>query len=202
MADWNEWNDREKAAQISTNLSGLARQAWADSFCESAVEVTYDAVVTTLTQVFKPEGQEEAYKVGFRCRVRKAEETFLEFGYSLWRLAIRAFPRLAHGAREDLVIDQFLLGLIDAEVWRHVSLAHPGRVDKAITLATEYETITVLYPHLHFGVLSWGFKSSRIHKLQKRAILAITSSTFNAHTEPSFKRLNILKISDIFENKV
>ena len=27
VADWNEWNDREKAAQLSMNLSGLARQA-------------------------------------------------------------------------------------------------------------------------------------------------------------------------------
>ena len=45
--------------------------------------------------------------------------------------------------------------------------------------------------NLHFGVLSWGFKSSRIHKLQKKAIRAITSSNFNAHTEPLFKRLNI-----------
>ena len=142
VADWNEWNDREKAAQLSMNLSGLARQAWADSFCDSATEVTYDALVTALTQRFKPEGQEEAYKAEFRRRVRKAEETFLEFGYSLRRLAIRAFPKLAHEAREDLVIDQFLLGLSDAEMRRHVSLAHPGCVDKAITLATEYETIT------------------------------------------------------------
>ena len=95
-----------------------------------------------MTQRFKPEGQEEAYKAEFRHRVRKAEETFLEFGYSLRRLAIRAFPKLAHEAREDLVIDQFLLGLSDVEMRRHVSLAHPGCVDKAITLATEYETIT------------------------------------------------------------
>ena len=96
------------------NLSGLARQAWAVSFCDSAAEVTYDAYFTALTQWFKPEGKEEAYKAEFRRRVRKAEETFLEFGYSLWRLAIRAFIELAHEAREDLVIDQFLLALSDA----------------------------------------------------------------------------------------
>ena len=95
-----------------------------------------------MTQRFKPEGQGAAYKAEFRHRVRKAEETFLEFGYSLWRLAIRAFPKLADEAREDLVIDQFLLGLCDAEMRRHVSLAHPGCAVKAITLATEYETIT------------------------------------------------------------
>ena len=147
VADRNEWNDREKAAQLSMNVSGLARQAWADRPGQRvsvipAAEVTYDALVTALTQRFKPEGQEETYKAEFSRSVRKAEETFLEFGYSLRRLANRAFPKLAHEAREDLVIDLFLLGLSDAEMRRHVSLAHPGCMDKAITLVTEYETIT------------------------------------------------------------
>ena len=57
---------------------------------------------------------------------------------------------------------------------------------------------SLISPHFHFGALSWGFKSSSIHKLQKKAVRAITSSKFNAHTEPLFKRLNILKTSDIF----
>ena len=138
MADSNEWNDWEKAAQLSMNLSGLARQAWADSFCDSAAEVIYDALVTALTQRFKPEGQGEAYKAEFRHRVKKAEE----FGYSLWWLAITAFPKCAREAWDDQVINQFLLRLSDAEMRHHVSVAHHGCVDKPITLATEYETIT------------------------------------------------------------
>ena len=142
VADWNGWNEVEKAAQLSMNLSGLARQAWADSFSDPGSEVTYGAVVSVLTKRFKPEGQGEAYKAEFRRRNRRTEETFLEFGYALRRLAIRAFPRIAHEAREDMVIDQFLLGLSDGDMRRHVSLAHPGSVDQAITLATEYETIT------------------------------------------------------------
>ena len=142
MADSNEWNDWEKAAQLSMNLSGLARQAWADSFCDSAAEVIYDALVTALTQRFKPEGQEEAYKAEFRHRVRKAEETFLEFGYSLWWLAITAFPKCAREAWDDQVKNQFLLRLSDAEMRNHVSVAYRVCVDKPITLATEYETIT------------------------------------------------------------
>ena len=60
---------------------------------------------------------------------------------------------------------------------------------------------SLISSRLHFGVLSWGFKSSRIHKSQKKAVRAITSSKFNAHTEPLFKRLYILKISDIFDKQ-
>ena len=57
VTEWNEWNDHEKAAQLSMNLSGLAGQAWADRFCDSAAEATYDALVAALTQRFKPEGK-------------------------------------------------------------------------------------------------------------------------------------------------
>ena len=38
-----------------------------------------------------------------------------------------------------MFIDQFLLGLSDGDMSRHVSLAYPGSVDQAITLATEHE---------------------------------------------------------------
>ena len=133
MADWNEWNDWEEVAQLSMTLSGLGRQAWADNFSDSAGEVTYDALAAALTQRFKPEGQEDACTAEFRRRLRKAEETFLEFGYNLQRLATRAFHKLAHEAQEDLVIDQFLLALSDAEMRHHVSLAHPGWV-KAVAV--------------------------------------------------------------------
>ena len=37
--------------------------------------------------------------------------------------------------------------------------------------------------------MSWGFKSDRIFKLQKRAARIITCSKYNAHTEPLLKTL-------------
>ena len=42
-----------------------------------------------------------------------------------------------------------------------------------------------------------GTKSYKLNKIQKRAIRVITNSRFNAHTEPLFKRLNILRSEDI-----
>ena len=38
--------------------------------------------------------------------------------------------------------DQFILGLADAEMRRHVSLAHPTTLDKAIALATEFDVVS------------------------------------------------------------
>ena len=65
----------------------------------------------------------------------------MEYGHKLRRLAIRSFPRMGHDPREDLVRDQFIQGL-EGEMRRHVSLAHPRTLEHAITLATEYDTVT------------------------------------------------------------
>ena len=61
---------------------------------------------------------------------------------------------------------------------------------------------SLILPHLQYGILSWGFKLSRLSKLQKRAIRVITWSKFNAHTEPLFKSLNPLKLDDLFSLNV
>ena len=61
---------------------------------------------------------------------------------------------------------------------------------------------SLILPHLQYALLTWGFKNSRLSKLQKRAIRIITQSKYNSHTEPLFKRMNLLKLSDIFKSKV
>ena len=67
-------------------------------------------------------------------------------------------------------------------------------------LRTLYSAL--ILPHFQFSVLNWGFKADRIVKLQKRAIRVITNSKYNAHVEPLLKRLNLLKVSDIFRNSL
>ena len=49
----------------------------------------------------------------------------------------------------------------------------------------------------YYGILAWGRQTNAIHKIQKRAIRIIAASKYNAHTEPLFKQLNLLKASDI-----
>ena len=57
---------------------------------------------------------------------------------------------------------------------------------------------SLILPHLQYSILCWGFKTSRLFKLQKRAMRIITCSKYNAHSDPIFKKLNLLKISDIY----
>ena len=61
---------------------------------------------------------------------------------------------------------------------------------------------SMFMPHLQYSILNWGHKYSRLHKLQKRALRIITNSKYNAHTEPLFKNLNVLKLPDIYKSSV
>jgi len=63
--------------------------------------------------------------------------------------------------------------------------------------------IQIYNTHIHsklcYGILVWGQKASMLSKIQKRAISAITDSKYNAHTQPLFKKLNILQIEDTYK---
>ena len=53
--------------------------------------------------------------------------------------------------------------------------------------------------HLQFCILAWGYESNRVFNLQKKGIRIMTGSKYNAHTEPLFKQLNIMKAADSFK---
>lgn len=43
----------------------------------------------------------------------------------------------------------------------------------------------------------WGVQSNKLLKLQKKAVRTISKCKYNAHTDPLFKKLKILKIHDL-----
>jgi hypothetical protein len=61
---------------------------------------------------------------------------------------------------------------------------------------------SLILSHLNFGILAWGYQCDRIVKLQKRAIRILSLSKYNAHTEPIFKALKLLKINDILKLQI
>lgn len=58
---------------------------------------------------------------------------------------------------------------------------------------------SLILSHLNFGILNWGYQCERVEKLQKRAVRIITLGKYNAHTEPIFKQLKLLKVKDILK---
>ena len=74
------------------------------------------------------------------------------------------------------------------------------RLRRYLTLsAMKFMYDSLILSHLHFGITNWGFEWYRISKLQKRALRIMTNSRYNAHTEPLFQQLHLLKVRDIFE---
>jgi hypothetical protein len=57
---------------------------------------------------------------------------------------------------------------------------------------------SLIQSHMINGILTWGFNTTKIFKLQKRAVRLITNNSYLSHSEPLFKSLNILKIDDLF----
>ena len=56
---------------------------------------------------------------------------------------------------------------------------------------------SMVHSHLRYSLLTWGFDSNRIVKLQKRCVRIITRSKYNAHTQLLMKQLNILSVPDM-----
>ena len=55
---------------------------------------------------------------------------------------------------------------------------------------------SLILPHINYCIMAWGYKGSRLLKIQKKAARIITLSGYSTHSEPLFKQLNMLKIAD------
>ncbi len=58
---------------------------------------------------------------------------------------------------------------------------------------------SLILSHLNFGILALGYKCEKLIKSQKSVIQIIYLSKYNAHTEPIFKELKLLKLNDILK---
>ena len=56
---------------------------------------------------------------------------------------------------------------------------------------------TLILPHLNCRILTWGFNSDRILKIQIKSVRSITLSIYNVYTEPIFKTVKLLTIKYI-----
>ena len=55
-------------------------------------------------------------------------------------------------------------------------------------------TLYMVQSRLTYGILAWGFECQSFVRLQKRFIRIISLITYNAHTEPLLKNIEILTI--------
>ena len=67
----------------------------------------------------------------------------------------------------------------------------------SVILLTIYNGL--IKPHILYSLKCCGFNKERILKLQKKAMRIIFSSGYLSHSEPLFKKLNMLTIDGMFK---
>ena len=138
-ANWNQWSDLQKAQMLSIHLRGEAQRLL--SGLTVAQLTNYHAMKQIITDRYEPKEKDVAYRCQFRYRKRDKGESASDYGYHLNRLAQKAYPNLTLNQLEVHVIDQFITGLANYELQKHVQFGHPKSLHEAIGLATEYEAL-------------------------------------------------------------
>lgn len=137
MAEWNEWDIKQKGEQLVMSFDGEAMKLLGE--LSSDILHDYELLVLELNRRFDPVERAQAWKIEFRNRKRVPNETIMQYAQALKRIVIKAFPNMHSSAQEQWVLDQFSLGLGNIDVQRHVQFGHPKDLNAAISLAIEYE---------------------------------------------------------------
>ena len=107
VAPWNGWIDLEKGLQLATCLRVKAQKVLSE---------------------LKP-SQKSNY-------ITLLKESLMDFGCEVPRLAQKAYPEFPYEALDQVSQEQFVRGLYDVDMKRHVELRNPSSLEEAISLAT------------------------------------------------------------------
>ena len=138
---------------------------------------------------------------------------FMVFHYHQRTLGEADIPNLKiNGSDIERVSEFNFLGLTINEFmsWNSHSKKVSNKVSRVLGIMNRlkhflpFSALRLMYQslvncHLQFCILAWGYECKRVYNLLKKAIRIMTASKYNAHTEPLFKQLNIMKIEDSFE---
>ena len=139
VASWNQWSLRQKACILGISLRGDAQKLL--STLPSYKLSDYDALKDALTRRFSPQERSLAFRCEFRNRRRMKHESVADYGYEIRRLAQRAYPTMDPEALETCMIDQYIQGLGNFDLQKHVQFLHPRTLDIAISSAVEYAAL-------------------------------------------------------------
>ena len=67
----------------------------------------------------------------------------MDFGCEVSRLAQKAYPEFPYEALDQVSREQFVRGLSDVDMKRHVDLRNPSSLEEAISLATQFESFDI-----------------------------------------------------------
>ena len=138
VATWNGWTDLEKGLQLATCLRGKAQKVLSE--LKPSQKSNYITLTSVLAKRFNPPHRENAFRAVLRQRRRLPKESLMDFGCEVSRLAQKAYPEFPYEALDQVSREQFVRGLSDVDMKRHVDLRNPSSLEEAISLATQFES--------------------------------------------------------------
>ena len=98
-----------------------------------------------------------------------------------------------HKNRYKLNLQDHVNGITN-KISKYISILN--RIKKYFSLKTLlFMYNSFILSSFNYGI--YGYNTDRLFELQKRAVMVICKSKFNAYTDPIFKNLQILKIKDL-----
>ena len=138
VAAWNGWSDSEKACQLVINLRGEAQSVL--KYLKKEQLADYSSLKELLFLYFKPRERCVYFKSELQKCKQNEGEPVSEFYLRFSKLCQNAYLDLFHSC-QDYFIDLFLSGLRSLDMKKHVYLKNPKSLEKAFSLAVEFESI-------------------------------------------------------------
>ena len=95
---------------------------------------------SALEKRFSPPHRKNMFRAVFRQQKRESKESLMEYVSDVMGPAQRAYPEFSYTTLDQVARDQFVRGLPYVDIKRHVDLGSSSSLDKAISLATQYES--------------------------------------------------------------
>ncbi|KAL7880306.1 hypothetical protein SRHO_G00025600, partial [Serrasalmus rhombeus] len=138
-AEVNGWNDAFKLKFMSLLLTGRARDIYSGLAIEE--KSSYPSLKAALTKCFQPCDSAEWNRVNFIGRKRLPQESAREYGNTLRRLVIKAYPTVGAPTQDLLAKDHFIANVGSAELRIQLRTAKLETLEEAINVASELELI-------------------------------------------------------------
>ena len=137
-AEYNEWNDKDRAAHLKCCLSGVAAQLLWDSGKSGAL--TYTELREKLQRRFGSDNQQEKFQAELRARRRRRGEALAELYQDISRLMTPAYP--GQGASplcDQIAKEHFITSLGDRDMELKIREREPRDLESAFKHALRLE---------------------------------------------------------------
>ena len=139
-AEYNEWSEAEKLAQLKAALRGPAAQV----LLSEEGPQSFASLCDELRENFGTKGFETQFESQLKVRRRKRGESLRELYQDIHRLVLLAYPDSKGRLRDKLAMESFIDGLNDAEFALKVRNLSPQDLQSAYRTALILESNQML----------------------------------------------------------